>query len=57
MIINLKIGESAKISKNIKLKLITVEGALVRLGIDAPRETPVWRAELGPNNPYRSVSK
>ncbi len=41
-----KVGQSIIISDNIELLVIEVRGDQVRLGIQAPREIPVYRKEL-----------
>ena len=46
------VGESIIIADVIEIKLLSVNGSIARLGIDAPKEVPVKRAELlrGKNN-------
>lgn len=39
-------GESIIIADVIEIKVLSVTGRIARLGIDAPREVPVKRAEL-----------
>lgn len=39
-------GESIIIADVIEIKVLSVTGKIARLGIDAPREVPVKRAEL-----------
>jgi carbon storage regulator len=39
-------GESIIIADVIEIKVLSVTGSIVRLGINAPREVPVKRAEL-----------
>jgi len=41
-----KIGESILIGEDIKLKVLSIRGNSVRIGIDASTELPVWREEL-----------
>jgi len=43
-----RIEESFQITDNIQVFVNDVEGLLVRLGIDAPREVRIVRAELEP---------
>ena len=44
-------GESIIIAGVIEIKVLSVTGKIARLGINAPREVPVKRAELlGINN-------
>ena len=39
-------GESIIIADVIEIKVLSVTGKIVRLGINAPREVPVKRAEI-----------
>lgn len=39
-------GESIIIADVIEIKVLSVTGKIARLGINAPREVPVTRAEL-----------
>jgi carbon storage regulator len=41
-----KVGEKIIIGDNITITVVSVQGDRVRLGIDAPRNVPVWREEL-----------
>ncbi|MBF7143511.1 carbon storage regulator CsrA [Pseudomonas sp. hsmgli-8] len=40
------VGEEIIIGDNIRLKVLSVSGSQVRLGVDAPREVEVHRAEI-----------
>ena len=48
MAVDRRIEESFQITDNIQVFVNDVEGLLVRLGIDAPREVRIVRAELEP---------
>ena len=41
-----RIGESIIIADMIEIKVLSVNGNIARLGINAPKEIPVTRAEL-----------
>ena len=41
-----KLGQEIVIDDNITLKVLSVKGGTVRLGIEAPQSVPVERAEL-----------
>jgi carbon storage regulator len=41
-----KRGDSIRIAGGITVKVIEVVGGKVRLGVTAPRDVDVWRAEL-----------
>ncbi len=46
LVLSRKIGESIVISGNIVVKIMRVEGEVVKLGIQAPAEVPVHRQEV-----------
>ena len=46
LILSRKIGESIVIDGRITVKVTLVEGSVVKLGIEAPREVPVHRQEV-----------
>ncbi len=46
LILSRKIGESIVIDGKIVVRIMRLEGDVVKLGIDAPREVPVHRQEV-----------
>ncbi|MFJ8261833.1 carbon storage regulator CsrA [Rummeliibacillus sp. NPDC094406] len=46
LVLTRKTGESIMIGDNIELKIISVEGDQVKIGIDAPRSVRVYRSEI-----------
>lgn len=46
LVLTRKVGQSIVISDDIELLVIEVRGDQVRLGIEAPRKTPIMRKEL-----------
>ncbi len=46
LVISRKVGESVTVSDNIQISVISVDGARVRLGIKAPKNVRILRAEL-----------
>ena len=46
LVLTRKAGETIRIADNIVVTVLEVEGHRVRLGIAAPREVPIRRAEL-----------
>jgi len=46
LLLSRKIEEEIKIGDNITIKVISIRGDQVQLGIDAPRELPVHRKEI-----------
>ncbi len=47
LVLSRKRGESILVGDKIRITLLGVRGKSVRLGIEAPREIPVQREELG----------
>jgi carbon storage regulator len=46
LILTRKLGESIRISDNICLTVVEVDGKTVKLGIEAPREIAIHREEV-----------
>lgn len=46
LVIARKINEQVRIGEDITIRILGVVGNTVRLGIDAPRDVPVYREEL-----------
>ncbi len=46
LVLSRKVGENILIGKDIVVRVLTVKGDKVRLGIEAPREVPVHRNEI-----------
>lgn len=46
LVLTRKVGELVAIGKAIKLKIISVKGNRVRIGLDAPDDVPILRHEL-----------
>ncbi len=46
LVLSRKINESIRISDNIAVKIVEINGNRVRLAIDAPRDVTVDRAEI-----------
>ena len=41
-----RVGEVILIGPNIKITVIEIRGSQVKLGIEAPNDTAIWRKEL-----------
>ena len=50
LVLSRKYGEKIVINDNIVLTVLEIERGKVRLGIDAPRDIPVFRSELLESN-------
>jgi len=46
LILSRKSGESIVIAGNIHVKIVRVEGEVVKIGVDAPASVPVHRQEV-----------
>jgi carbon storage regulator len=46
LVLSRKLGEKIFISENICITIVDIDRGKVRLGIEAPREVPVFRQEL-----------
>ena len=46
LVLSRKLGEGIVIGDNIVLKVVEVKGGSIRLGIDAPLDTKIYRQEV-----------
>jgi len=46
LVLTRKVGESIQINDDVKITIIEVKGKNIRLGIDAPKTTKVYREEV-----------
>lgn len=46
LVLSRKLGASIQIGPDIMISVLAVQGSRVRLGISAPADTDIWRAEL-----------
>jgi carbon storage regulator len=46
LVLTRKLGESITIDDNIKIRIEKIRGKQVRLGIEAPKETRIYREEV-----------
>lgn len=46
LVLSRKIGEKIMIGDDIVVTIVDIDNGKVRLGIDAPREVPVYREEI-----------
>ncbi len=46
LVLTRKVGESVKIGNDIELKILSMDGEQIKLGIDAPKEIAIHRKEV-----------
>lgn len=46
LVLSRRLNESIQIGEDIEITVIDVRGDVVRLGINAPQKTQIWRKEL-----------
>ncbi len=46
LVLTRRIGESIKINEDVKITVIDVKGKNIRLGIEAPKDTKLYREEV-----------
>lgn len=46
LVLTRRIGESIKINEDVKITVIDIKGKNIRLGIEAPKETKIYREEV-----------
>ncbi|MGE3806427.1 MAG: carbon storage regulator [Gemmataceae bacterium] len=46
LVLTRKLGEKIRIGQDICITVVDVERGKIRLGIEAPREVPIYRQEL-----------
>lgn len=57
LVLSRKTDEVICIGQNISVKVLTIHGGKVRLGIEASREIPVRRAELPELHPSEALTE
>ena len=56
LVLTRKVGDSILIGSDIKIQVVKVKGCQVRLGIEAPKETKVFREEVLAKKPPQERS-
>jgi carbon storage regulator len=51
LVLSRKLGEKIIIGDNITITVVDIDRGKIRLGIEAPREVPIFRQELLPLKP------
>jgi carbon storage regulator len=53
LVVSRKVGEKVIIGENIVITVVDIDRGKIRLGIEAPRDVPVYRQEIAPNGGER----
>jgi carbon storage regulator len=56
LVLSRKLGEKIHIGDNICITIVDIDRGKIRLGIEAPREVPIFRQELLAGNNQAPVS-
>jgi carbon storage regulator len=56
LVLSRKLGERICIGENIYITVVDIDRGKIRLGIEAPRDVPIFRQELLPANPNPAVT-
>jgi carbon storage regulator len=56
LVLSRKLGEKICIGENICITVVDIDRGKIRLGIEAPREVPIFRQELLPVKPASAAS-
>jgi len=51
LVLSRKLGEKIHIGDNICITIVDIDRGKIRLGIEAPRDVPIFRQELLASNP------
>lgn len=51
LVLSRKLLQKIYIGDNIRITVVDIQMGKIRLGIEAPRDVPVWREELMPLRP------
>lgn len=57
LVLSRKLGEKIYIGDNICITVVDIDRGKIRLGIEAPRDVPIYRQELLPLNQQRPDSQ
>jgi carbon storage regulator len=55
LVLSRKLGEKIYIGDNICITVVDIDRGKIRLGIEAPRDVPIYRQELLPLNQQRAA--
>jgi carbon storage regulator len=57
LVLSRKLGEKIYIGDNICITVVDIDRGKIRLGIEAPRDVPIYRQELLPLNQPRPTNQ
>jgi len=57
LVLSRKLGEKIYIGENICITVVDIDRGKIRLGIEAPRDVPIYRQELLPLNNQQQQSQ
>ena len=58
LVLSRKLGEKIFIGENVCITVVDIDRGKIRLGIEAPRDVPIYREELLPlNHPRPDVAR
>ncbi|MFQ5583005.1 MAG: carbon storage regulator CsrA [Calditrichia bacterium] len=46
LVLTRRLGESINVGDNIKITIVDIDGKQVKIGIEAPKEVPIFREEV-----------
>ncbi len=53
LVLSRKLGEKIHIGENVVITIVDIDRGKVRIGIEAPRDVPIYREELMPKEPNK----
>jgi carbon storage regulator len=57
LVLSRKLGEKIYIGENICITVVDIDRGKIRLGIEAPRDIPIYRQELLPLNQQQQIQQ
>jgi carbon storage regulator len=57
LVLSRKLGEKIYIGENICITVVDIDRGKIRLGIEAPRDVPIYRQELLPLNNQQQLQQ
>jgi len=57
LVLSRKVNQVVKIGPDITVRVVRINGDVVRLGFEAPKDTPIVRPDAGPKKDTRLVEE